>query len=74
MIWNISLYQLKVNKYIQERWLRGHYFVDLVKIQEIFFDKRVAYSNNVEHWKLLIILAVQYWLLINWLLIKNNAF
>ena len=29
----------------------------------------VVNANNVEHWKLLMILAAQYWFLINWLLI-----
>ena len=29
----------------------------------------VAYANNFDYWKFLMILAILYWLLINWLLI-----
>ena len=34
----------------------------------------IAYNNNVEHWKLLMILTLQYLLLINWLFIKKNVY
>ena len=34
----------------------------------------IAYNNNVEHWKLLMILSAQYLLLINWLFIKKNVY
>ena len=36
-----------------------------------FYFSVVAYANYVDFWKLLMILAVQYWLFINWLRIKR---